>query len=175
MPKIIKHVREQLLAEAKKQIAARGYAGTTMRSVADACGVGVGTVYNYFPSKEMLVASFMAEEWEIQIRNIAALPSDAPEALLRGIYESLCFFAKNNQKLFSDEDAAKVSSIGFAARHQKLRQLLAGFILPICKDSIFQNAEFASEFIAESLISWAMAEKDFDTVYGVIQKLFIKS
>ena len=59
MPKIIENLRDQLLQEARKQIAERGYTGTTIRSVAGACGVGVGTVYNYFSSKEMLIASFM--------------------------------------------------------------------------------------------------------------------
>ena len=55
MPKIIENVREQLLAEAKKQVFEHGYADTTIRSVARACGLGVGTVYNYFSSKEMLI------------------------------------------------------------------------------------------------------------------------
>ena len=51
MPKIIENVREQLLGEAKRQIAKKGYGKTTIRSVASACGFGVGTVYNYFKSK----------------------------------------------------------------------------------------------------------------------------
>ena len=34
MPKILEKVREQLLAEAERQIAERGYARTTIRSVA---------------------------------------------------------------------------------------------------------------------------------------------
>ena len=42
MPKIIENVREQLLVEAKRQIAEYGYAKTTVRSVAAACGLGVG-------------------------------------------------------------------------------------------------------------------------------------
>ena len=63
MPKIIENVREQLLCEAKRQIEKNGYAKTTVRSVALSCGIGVGTVYNYFKSKDMLIASFMAEDW----------------------------------------------------------------------------------------------------------------
>ena len=53
MPKIIENVREELLAETKRQIGDRGYAKTTIRSVADACGIGVGTVYNHFPTKKV--------------------------------------------------------------------------------------------------------------------------
>lgn len=50
MPKIIKNLESKLIAEAQKQILAQGYGAVTIRSVANACGVGVGTVYNYFSS-----------------------------------------------------------------------------------------------------------------------------
>ncbi|MBO5500763.1 MAG: TetR/AcrR family transcriptional regulator [Clostridia bacterium] len=168
MPKIIENLRDQLLQEARKQIAERGYTGTTIRSVAGACGVGVGTVYNYFSSKEMLIAAFMMEDWQKQLDAMAALPKDQPEALLRGVYEALCTYAAGHQDLFSDEGAAKAISLGFAPRHRMLREQLTGFILPICKGD---NAAFTAAFIAESLISWTMEGTSFDTLYPVIDKL----
>lgn len=168
MPKIIENLRDQLLQEARKQIAERGYTGTTIRSVAGACGVGVGTVYNYFSSKEMLIAAFMMEDWQKQLDAMAALPKDQPEALLRGVYEALCAYAAGHQDLFSDEGAAKAISLGFAPRHRMLREQLTGFILPICKGD---NAAFTAAFIAESLISWTMEGTSFDTLYPVIHKL----
>lgn len=168
MPKIIENLRDQLLQEARKQIAERGYTGTTIRSVAGACGVGVGTVYNYFSSKEMLIAAFMMEDWQKQLDAMAALPKDQPEALLRGVYDALCAYAAGHQDLFSDEGAAKAISLGFAPRHRMLREQLTGFILPICKGG---NAAFTAVFIAESLISWTMEGTPFDTLYPVIHKL----
>lgn len=168
MPKIIENLRDQLLYEARKQIAERGYTGTTIRSVAGACEVGVGTVYNYFSSKEMLIAAFMMEDWQKQLDAMAALPKDQPEALLRGVYEALCAYAAGHQDLFSDEGAAKAISLGFAPRHRMLREQLTGFILPICKGD---NAAFTAAFIAESLISWTMEGTSFDTLYPVMHKL----
>ena len=76
MPKIIQNAREQLLATAQKQIAERGYAATTIRSVAGECGLAVGTVYNYFKSKDLLIASFMAADWQNCIQKIAACPTE---------------------------------------------------------------------------------------------------
>ena len=52
MPKIIENLREKLVREAQYQVEERGYSALTIRSVANACGVGVGTVYNYFASKD---------------------------------------------------------------------------------------------------------------------------
>ena len=168
MPKIIENLRSQLLEEARKQVAGRGYTGTTIRSVAGACGVGVGTVYNYFPSKEMLIAAFMMEDWQKQLDTMAALPQNQPEVLLRGMYEALCAYADRHQDLFSDAGAAKAMSLGFAPRHRLLREQLTGFILPVCQGD---NARFTAAFIAESLISWAMENTSFDTLYPVIHKL----
>ena len=63
MPKIIINAREEILKEAKRQLLENGYSATTIRSVAKATGIATGTVYNYFPSKDMLLASFMMEDW----------------------------------------------------------------------------------------------------------------
>ena len=76
MPKIIENLREQLLSEAKKQVKERGYAATTVRSVAGACGVGVGTVYNYFKSKEMLIATFVYDDWRNHLAEMERLPDE---------------------------------------------------------------------------------------------------
>lgn len=168
MPKIIENLRTQLLEESRRQIATQGYAGTTIRSVARACNVGVGTVYNYFPSKEMLIATFMYEDWKQQLDTMAALPTDQPEVLLRGVYDALCSYADSHRDLFSDSGAAKAMSLGFAPRHQMLREQLAAFILPACKG---EDKAFTAAFIAEALIAWAMEGVGFDTLSPVILKL----
>ena len=70
MPKIIDNVREELLKEAKKQLIENGYSHTTIRSVARGCGIAIGTVYNYFPSKDMLIATFMMEDWNTAFSSV---------------------------------------------------------------------------------------------------------
>ncbi len=168
MPKIIENVREQLLAEAKKQISEYGYATTTIRSVAGACGIGVGTVYNYFSSKEMLIATFVYEEWKKYLRDMQSLPSDDPYGLLKGIYDSLKCFVSENKRLFSDADATKLAAIGFSERHKMLRDQIASVILPICKN---EDQKFTSEFLAEALICWSVENADFKTVYPLLEKI----
>lgn len=46
--------RSEILAVAIRQFARRGFAETDMQLIADELGVGKGTVYRYFPSKERL-------------------------------------------------------------------------------------------------------------------------
>ena len=174
MPKIIENLREQLLAEARKQVEERGYANTTVRSVAGACGVGVGTVYNYFPSKEMLIATFVLENWKKHLQEMAALSSDRPRALLEGIYCSLGRFADENERLFSDADAAKQVSSGSASRHKLLREQIAGFVLPILTIEDADERAFTAAFVAESLIAWSMERVPFATVYPVFEKIIKK-
>ena len=170
MPKIIENLKEQLLLEAKRQIAERGYAQTTIRSIAAGCGVGVGTVYNYFQSKEMLIATFMYEEWKKYLEEMSMLSQGDPKSFLKGVYDLLKAFAKHNEKLFSDPDATKLASTGFSQRHKILRSQIASFLLPLCKPEE-ENAQFTAEFVAESIIRWSMEDEDFEKVYSILEKI----
>ena len=55
MPKKIAELREKMIAYARQALLQEGTSALTVRSTASACGVAVGTVYNYFPSKEGLI------------------------------------------------------------------------------------------------------------------------
>ena len=131
MPKIIENARDQLLAEAKRQIIENGYAATTVRSVAGALGIGVGTVYNYFESKEMLIATFVFEDWKRYLAYMSGLPTDDSYKLLNGIYGALHSFAKENEALFSDPDASRtVSALEKTLKKDFFRrELLAAAVL----------------------------------------------
>ena len=55
---------EDIRAAAIAMLERDGLAGLSMRAVADAAGVGLGTVYTYFVSKEALYADLYAERLE---------------------------------------------------------------------------------------------------------------
>lgn len=171
MPKIIENVREQLVSETKKQIAENGYARTTIRSVATACGLGVGTVYNYFKSKDMLIATFMLEDWQRCIETIRNCKSSDVEQVLRRIFNGLIAFSDAHHTLFCDEDAAKVFATVFSEKHKIIRRQLAEIIKPFCEESSVEDADYLSEFIVESLLTWTFAGKSFDEQYNIIWKL----
>ena len=174
MPKIIENVREQLLIEAKRQISENGYAKTTIRSVASACNLGVGTVYNYFKSKDVLIASFMLDDWQVCLKEMKTKSTSNNKHFLQGIYISLLDFTDKHTSLFQDNDAAKVFATAFTERHRLIRDQLADIIQPICDQTAHQNKRFLAEFISESLLIWTMAGKPFDEIYSVIDPLLKK-
>ena len=171
MPKIIPNIREQLLNEAKKQIAEQGYGKTTIRSVANACNLGVGTVYNYFESKDMLIASFMAEDWKACISQAEKQCSDNPQEVLQCIYNALIEFIFRYQSLFCESSAEKVFATVFTERHKQLRDQLAKLIIPICEHSSVSDKKFLAEYIAESLLTWTVAGVPFDKQYAIVCKI----
>lgn len=52
--------RERVLSTALERFRKDGYAGTTMRDVADAAGLALGSAYYYFPSKDAIVHAYYA-------------------------------------------------------------------------------------------------------------------
>ena len=168
MPKIIKDLESKLMEEAKKQIEESGYGAMTIRSVAKACGVGVGTVYNYFDSKEALVATHLLEDWKLCVTAIQAVSvySDSPQPVIRCIYDQLISFSQRHQAIFRDKTAAASFAGSFGAYHGILRSQLAQPLRKFC------GSDFAADFLAEALLTWTMAQKPFDEIYGMMEKLF---
>ena len=171
MPKIIENARGLILDEAKKQIRQRGYAATTVRSVAAECGVAIGTVYNYFPSKEILIASFMSDDWKACMEAISACPCHPSQSFLYCIYENILNFASKHDDLFSDPDAHRVFVATFEERHDMLVAMLAGCVLPLCKEENEKDRDFTSRFIAESLLTLTMRGVEFEQIYRILNKL----
>lgn len=63
--------KEEILSISKEMAADKGIQAITMRSVAKQCGVAVGSVYNYFPSKNDLVIATIDGIWREIIQNIS--------------------------------------------------------------------------------------------------------
>ena len=168
MPKIIENLKQRLLTEAKEQIAQHGYECVTIRSIAQGCGVGVGTVYNYFPSKETLIATFLLEDWQdclTQIQSVAAC-SQTPQPVLQCMYDQLTGFACRYEAVFRSESARSVFSGSFSQNHRLLRTQLAQPLQSFCHD------DFTALFVAESLLIWSMEGKSFPEIYNLLKKLF---
>ena len=170
MPKILENVREQLMEEAMRQIHENGYEKTTIRSIAGACNMAVGTVYNYFESKDMLIATFMLGDWMKCLEEMREAPTDNPRDFLVHFQGALIGFMDKYQTLFRDKEAAKAFAGVFSDRHKQLRSQLAEIILPICNGSEGDKS-FMAEFIAEAILTWTVAGKGVEDMLPIIEKL----
>ena len=168
MPKIIENLKDRLIAEAEKQIEESSYSAVTIRSVAKACSVGIGTVYNYFPSKEALIATHLLVDWKGCVDTIARTAESAtdPKPVLRCVYQQVVGFADRHQAIFRDEAAAASFAGSFSQYHDRLRSQLASPLRKFC------DSDFTAQFVAENLLTWSMAGKSFDAIYEILKKLF---
>lgn len=55
--------KEDILKTSRKLIQQQGWSAVNIRSVAAACGVSVGSIYNYFDSKAALVSATVESVW----------------------------------------------------------------------------------------------------------------
>lgn len=173
MPKIIENIREKLLEEAKHQVMENGYSAMTIRSVATACGVGTGTVYNYFPSKDVLVANFMLEDWLqcMQSITVGMTAAENEKEALHCMYQELVVYKEKYVNLFSDENASASYSASSMQRHDLLRAQLAEPIKILTRKQTKTDADFLAEFIAENMLTWTMAGREFEQIAEILLQL----
>lgn len=170
MPKIIENLESRLLEEAKKQLFALGYGTMTIRSVAKACGVGIGTVYNYYASKDDMIAMVMQKDLDECFRVVRerAGGSDSVEDLLRHVYDQLVTFSREHSGMFRDQIEAANFLGAFNIYRKQLRDQIAQILRSYCQ------SDFESEFVAEALLTWTTARKSFEDIYGMIAKILVQ-
>lgn len=176
MPKIIENVREMLIDEAKKQIEENGYDNVTIRSIAKGCGIGLGTFYNYFKSKDMLIATFLLEDWK---RRIAAVSEKYageadPMVVVEALYREVSDFINEHYGIFTSPVAIKSFNTTSAGYHGFVRNQVAEPIRVSCDLAGFDNSEFLSLFVAEAVVTWTVAKKDYCEIAAIVSKLFVK-
>ena len=104
--------KAEILAAAAPVFAAAGFASADVQDIADAVGVGKGTVYRYFPTKEALFLATVERglgELSDEIDAIVADPTADPvEQVATAVRTYLAFFAgrPDMAELFIQERAA---------------------------------------------------------------------
>lgn len=94
--------RNRIFTAAIKVFAKDGFHGATIDKIASAAGIGKGSIYRYFKSKEVLLDELLTEKFtEIvdRINKIASKDSSVLE-LSREMIESWIFFIQDNHLLY---------------------------------------------------------------------------
>lgn len=121
--------RERVLEAADKLFTSVGLK-TQMEEVAELAGVGVGTVYRHFPTKDVLIEAVVTSIFQSLLRDAeAALADPDPGAAFRRFFSTMAGVQARHRG-FAEEMAAKVGMPIKAARlkgalHQTVTKLVA--------------------------------------------------
>lgn len=174
MPKIIDDLRESLLREARRMLLENGGSGLTIRNVAGACHVAVGTVYNYFRSKDELMAFVMLEDWQKTLRDMQTGTAAAPDAMtgLRCMYDNLTAFESLYRAAWRSYAANNDAASQIDQRHGMLIGQLSGIASALLDRCGVLWTPYLPEFLSETLLSAAgRGEGSFDTLKPILERL----
>ncbi len=157
MPKRIENLRESILSSAKTELLCRGYAALGIRSVARACGVAVGTIYNYFPSKDMLVASVMLADWNRELGCMQSACEETKNVLdaLSALYGGVSRFYGEYRAVWSGYTFSPGAKTEYGSRHNLLVRQLSACIRPVLLRFHPHETEPLDVFFAENVLTCA--------------------
>jgi AcrR family transcriptional regulator len=117
-------IRERLFRAALTLFAERGYLETTVEDITEAADVGKGTFFNYFPTKEHVLATFGAERLAAIERAIERARKEPVFTVLKELAADLANESGENAALLRSILAAHASCAPVRAELQK--RLAAG-------------------------------------------------
>lgn len=157
--------KAEILAAAATAFAERGFAGTQVQTIADRLGIGNGTVFRYFPTKEALFLAAVERGLADLTAGMDALLATAAAPLAKfraAVRQYLRFFHDRPQmaELFIQERAS------FPHHHRPLYFTVKG------EEEGRKHAAFFAELVASGAIRPMPAERFFnvvgDLLYGTI-------
>lgn len=176
--------KEEILKTSRELIRQQGWSAINIRSVAEACGISVGSIYNYFASKTALVGATVESVW----REIFRLPEGNPvfpdtQACITWIYRQMKyggeqypgFFTLHSLGFIGTED----KSHGKQQMEQTWQHILHGLCAVLKQDPNIRPDAFTDSFTAEqfadilfSLMLSALLRQDYDptTVLEIVRR-----
>jgi AcrR family transcriptional regulator len=153
MPKKIEQLKPNIMAAASTLLQQDGYDALTIRAVANECHIAVGTVYNYFPNKEMLAAGVMLEDWMETLDKMqkACAEASSLEQAVRIVYRKTLAFAKKYRSAWSTYAFTNEKTLALKQRHKKLVEQIGSCLKPLIKGR--QISSHDEYFLAENILS----------------------
>lgn len=166
--------KEEILKTSRELIQKKGWAAVSIRSVALACDVSIGSIYNYFDSKTDLVGATIESVWN----EIFHTPEDDSvfqdiQSCVQWIYQRMAY---GNQKypgfftLHSISYMKEDKSDGIHRMHHAWQHILDGICGVLKNDPKVRKDAFSDAFTAEkfsgilfSLMLSALLRQDFDS------------
>lgn len=153
--------KEKILKESRDLVAEEGLDALSIRKLAKKCDLAVGTIYNYFSSKDDLMISTIESVWE-DIFRIEEHDQDADDFLkyLSDIFTHLSLGIEKYPNFFTIHSLSfKSQSIGkakdsMATYIEKLRENL---IYILDKDPNIKKDAFDDDFTKDDLVEFILS------------------
>ena len=175
--------KEDILQISRKLIQQNGWAGVNIRSVAAACGVSVGCIYNYFESKTDLLSATVESIWN----DIFHHPEDEAVfqdtlSCVRWMYRQLEYGCQRYPGFFTHHALGFVQQDTADGKQQMQRawqHILDALCTVLRNDTRIRADAFTEEFTVEkfaemlfSLMLSALVRQDFDpsTVLEIVRR-----
>lgn len=175
--------KENILQISRNLIQQNGWAGVNIRSVAAACGVSVGCIYNYFESKTDLLSATVESIWN----DIFHHPEDEAVfqdtlSCVRWMYKQLEYGCQRYPGFFTHHALGFVQQDTADGKQQMQRawqHILDALCTVLRNDTRIRADAFTEEFTVEkfaemlfSLMLSALVRQDFDpsTVLEIVRR-----
>ena len=154
MPKIIPGLREQILQNGKELLLDQKKA-LTMRGIAVSCGIAPGTIYNYFPNREALIAAILTDDWHASAAQMKESAENAPSFAegIRGMYDALCVFTARYKDLWASYAGRGKYLSTQDERHENLIRDLRSFTGPLLKRFGTEEDLVLERILTETILS----------------------
>ena len=175
--------KEEILKTSRELIRQKGWGAVNIRSVAAACGVSVGSIYNYFESKAELVGETVESIWcEIFRHPQQGMVFEDIQECIRWMYERMEYGCKAYPGFFTLHALGfmqEEKSDGKRRMQQTWKHILDGLCAVLQRDARIRPDAFTEQFTAQqfadilfSLMLSALMRKDYDasTVLELIHR-----
>lgn len=165
--------KEEILKTSRELIQQQGWSAVNIRSVAAACGVSVGSIYNYFDSKAELVGATVESVWcEIFHRPEDGAVFEDTQACIAWMYERMEYGCKQYPGFFTLHSLGFMredKSDGKRRMQQTWQHILEGLCSVLKRDTKIRADAFTEQFTVEkfadvlfSLMLSALLRQDYD-------------
>jgi AcrR family transcriptional regulator len=186
MPKIYVDLREVIVQNAKTIIISKGYSKLNMREIAKASGIAVGTIYNYFPTKDNLMSELMYQYWMEFIAAIKEAQQEECELFekFRNIYQLLESFLDTFKDTWLKLNG---SEKGMTKEHHRQKQEVVDLFVATLEEAIckykagkanitkpeINNRELASFIVQNFMLIAQMKQFEYATFEMILKSYFL--
>ena len=176
--------REEILEKSRQLLREQGAAAVNIRSVAAACGVSVGSIYNYFSSKSDLIAAVVESVWQEIF--LPAVPEDGFIPSVRRLFAGLeegsrryPGFLRLHAAVFSDAEkpsgAPHMTRFRAAVRQDLLRALAQDpRVRPGAFDPAFSPEQLVDVVFAAAVAAMAAEQFDCSALLALLDRLLCR-